>query len=310
MKTKYNISTMKTQWITAILLLLAITGMAQQEPQNTLYMFNPLAYNPAYAGSHDAFSAVGIYRAQWLNVKGAPVTMDLAMNAPLKARNIGLGFSVTNDEIGATKNTGVYGDFVYRIRLNRKRDWLAFGVRGGVDFYRADFSDERVIDNNDPVYLNAIRNNMFNVGAGIYYYGQRHYIGISVPKVLANNIGISDLSKQVQQFYFVAGVVVPLGPAVDFKPSVNLRLTPNAPVAGDINASFLFYQRLWLGVMYRLTETAGANIAFNITREFRIGYAYDYNFSKLSRFSNGSHEIMLSFDLIQRNRGAVSPRYF
>jgi hypothetical protein len=54
----------------------------------------------------------------------------------------------------------------------------------------------------------------------------------------------------------------------------------------------------------------GLNIMYNINQNLRIGYAYDYQLTSLQKFSQGSHEIMLSYDLRSKAKGFKSPRYF
>ncbi|WP_373865842.1 type IX secretion system membrane protein PorP/SprF, partial [Patiriisocius marinus] len=42
-------------------------AFAQQDAQYTQYMYNTLSINPAYAGSRDVLSVLGLYRNQWFN---------------------------------------------------------------------------------------------------------------------------------------------------------------------------------------------------------------------------------------------------
>src|SRR5688572_2922571 len=55
--------------------MLCLTNVrAQQDPLYTHYMYNTLAFNPAYAGSRDAMSFFGLARFQWAGINGAPMT--------------------------------------------------------------------------------------------------------------------------------------------------------------------------------------------------------------------------------------------
>ncbi|HRN42181.1 MAG TPA: type IX secretion system membrane protein PorP/SprF, partial [Vicingus sp.] len=72
-------------------LLTALKGFAQQDPQYSLYMFNPLGVNPGYAGSREALSGVLVHRSQWVGLEGAPVTQAFSVNSPLKIRSMGVG---------------------------------------------------------------------------------------------------------------------------------------------------------------------------------------------------------------------------
>ena len=51
--------------------------VAQQDAQFSQNMFNKLANNPAYAGSNQAISLIGLFRSQWTGFEGAPKTTNI-----------------------------------------------------------------------------------------------------------------------------------------------------------------------------------------------------------------------------------------
>ena len=122
-----------------VLTLGSFTIHAQQAPMYTHYMYNTLMVNPAYAGSRDALSVTALYRSQWVDFKGAPVTQTLSMHTPLNNEHIGLGLSVLNDKIGPTNNTSVFADFAFIMKLNEKSK-LALGLSAGADIFRANLN--------------------------------------------------------------------------------------------------------------------------------------------------------------------------
>jgi len=296
------------------LLALGTALKAQQETQHSMYFFNPVLLNPAYAGSQEAIQVTGTVRDQWTGLKGAPKTQVLSLHSPLKTENIGVGFTVLNDQLGITKNTGVYADLAYSIKVNKKNNRLAFGVKVGMDFFRQDFSSLRVNDNTDALYTEGFnyKKNLFNIGAGLYYYGKRHYIGISTPRLVKNKINLASDQQALQEnhYYAFGGIVIKLNPAINMRPSFIVKYVNNAPLSIEGNLSFLFYDKIWIGAMYRHKAAAGLNIMYNINQNLRIGYAYDYQLTSLQKFSQGSHEIMLSYDLRSKAKGFKSPRYF
>ena len=83
-----------------------------------------------------------------------------------------------------------------------------------------------------------------------------------------------------------------------------------APISFDISANFLFYEKFWLGAMYRHDDAAGALVQYQITDDISVGYSYDYPLSILADYSGGSHEIMLGFEFGNKMKGIRSPRYF
>ncbi|MES2760964.1 MAG: type IX secretion system membrane protein PorP/SprF [Bacteroidota bacterium] len=296
------------------LLMLSKVVVAQQETQHSMYFFNPVLLNPAYAGSQEAIQITGTVRDQWTKLEGAPKTQVLSIHSPLKTENIGVGLTVLNDQLGITKNTGVYADLAYSVKVNKKNNRLAFGVKLGMDFFRQDFSKLRINDNTDDLYIQGFnyKKNLFNVGAGIYYYGKRHYIGVSTPRIIKNKIDLAYDQKALQEnhYYFFGGVVLKLNPAINMRPSFIVKYVNNAPLSVEGNLSFLFYEKWWLGCMYRHKAAIGLNVMYNINQNLRIGYAYDYQTTSLQKFSVGSHEIMISYDLRSKAKGFKSPRYF
>jgi len=189
------------------LLALGTVLKAQQEAQHSMYFFNPVLINPAYAGSQEAIQVTGTVRDQWTGLKGAPKTQVLSIHSPLKTENIGIGLTVLNDQLGITKNTGVYADLAYSIKVNKRNNRLAFGVKVGMDFLRQDFSNLRINDNTDELYTNGFnyKKNLFNAGAGIYYYGKRHYLGVSTPRLVKNKINLAADQSAMQEnhYYFL-----------------------------------------------------------------------------------------------------------
>ncbi|MFT7588076.1 MAG: type IX secretion system PorP/SprF family membrane protein, partial [Limisphaerales bacterium] len=95
---------------------------------------------------------------------------------------------------------------------------------------------------------------------------------------------------------------------VKFRPSVLLKYVEETPFQADINGSFLFLDKLWLGASYRTGASIDFNLEWNLTRQLRIGYAYDYVLGELGQYTTGSHEVLIGFDLDFRNDRIVTPR--
>ncbi|MBS1650414.1 MAG: type IX secretion system membrane protein PorP/SprF [Bacteroidetes bacterium] len=287
---------------------------SQQETQLSMYFFNPLLINPAYAGSQEAMQITGTARNQWSGLTGSPQTQMLSIHSPLKIESIGVGLTVLNDQLGVTKNTGIYGNLAYSVKLNKRNDRLAFGTQLGMDIFRQDFSNLRIIDNTDQLYVNGgnYQKNLFNVGAGIYYYGKRFYLGASSPRLLKNKLESNYDQKALQEnhVYLFGGIVIKLNAAINMRPSFIIKYVNSAPLSIEGNLSFLFYEKLWVGAMYRHGAAAGANVMYSINQNLRVGYAYDYQLTALQNYSFGSHEIMLSYTFKSSSKGFKSPRYF
>jgi len=294
------------------MLAFSLMSSAQQELQISQYMFNGLFLNPAYAGTHPYWSGTILHRSQWLNFPGAPKTNLLAVDGQLKDKRMGLGFMVTNDNIGLNKINEISGAYSYRIKLGQKDGQLAFGLRAGIRNQVFNASDATPTEAGDPLYNSNQSTWTPKFDFGLYYYQERAYLGLSIPNVVAFDARKKDNSDAGlrRHYYLNGGYVLKLSNTVDFKPSFLVKYEPSAPVSMDLNAHFLFNQRFWLGVSYRHKAAFVGMIEFAVTPNLRAGYAYDYTTTAIRTFQGGSHEIMLSYDFVQKLVKIKNPRYF
>ena len=314
-----HINSLKLQFTRIILVFLlmfiVVKSFAQQDPMYTQYMENLLTINPAYAGSKDLLSMMAVSRNQWVGMGKAPVTRTFAIHSPITNTNMGLGLSFLSDQLWPIKQNGLYLDYSYTLRLSQKGK-LALGLKAGVNFYQAGIGNLSTIDPNDPVFESDINRSFLpNFGLGAFYHTDRYYMGISIPKLIKNNINKTGFSsgqynREEVHIFFMSGYVFDVNQIVKFKPSVLTRYAKTAPISFDLNSTFLFYDRLWLGAMFRLGDSVGGLFQIQATNQMKIGYSYDYPISRLGAFNQGTHEIMVSFDFNLGNDKIRSPRYF
>lgn len=296
-----------------------LTITAQQAPMYTHYMYNTLIINPAYAGSRDALTITAINRSQWVNFKGAPVTQSITMHTLLENEHVGLGLSVLNDKIGPTNLTSFAFDYAYIMKLNESSK-LALGLSAGVNIFQANLSELLLDDQNDPAFLNNIENHVTpNVGLGAYYSREKFYAGVSTPNLLQYRYSDSDVNNgsvltgmEQRHFFLIAGALFNLNEYLDFKPTTLVKMTVAAPVEVDLTASFIIMQKFLLGAMFRTGDAVGGLLGIDITDQFHVGYSYDWSFGlQTSRYNQGSHELVLRYDILFQNRKQIhSPRNF
>jgi len=89
-----------------------------------------------------------------------------------------------------------------------------------------------------------------------------------------------------------------------------LKITEQAPLALDVSLAFIMYDKVWIGANYRLLESAGIMFQYQFSNQFKIGYSFDYSTTKLRSYNYGTHEILLSYDLLFKSKSLTSPRYF
>ncbi len=295
-------------------MLISSVGRGQQDPMYSQYMFNTLAFNPAYAGSADVFTIMALSRHQWVGFSGAPSTQTILAHSPLKDKNIALGFSAMNDKIGATHQTSAYFDFAYRIRTGEDTR-LSFGLKGGLNIYQADLANLTTVEANDPANVNVSGQLLPNFGFGMFWHSPRYYVGLSAPKLMENKLdavsgAVLTTTSEARHYFLIAGYVFDIGRDFKFKPSFMFRTVEGAPISLDLNANFLLRERIWFGAMYRLGNSFGLMGQYQINDQFRVGYAFDLTTTRLAAYNAGTHEIMLSYDLRFLKGKTISPRYF
>lgn len=331
---------MKRIALLAIILLGCMQSVvAQQDPMFTKYMFNPLNYNPAYAGSVEALDVVLLHRQQWIGIEGAPMTQNLGIHSPIQGNTVGLGLNLAHDQIGANRQTNLFGSFSYRLRFSERQS-LYLGVQGGVSNWQADWSDLTIMDPNDPAFQNLNPNLWLpNFGAGLYYTGagrgtcpKTHwYVGLSAPMLLTNKLRpITDngatadfpVAQQYRHYYLSAGMAYRLTPTITLRPSfllknVGLFIERNAansvaaPNEIDLDLAVLFNNVFWVGAAFRTAlegESSYDSVDFwlslRLNNGLRIGVAYDYALTELQGPGQGSYELLLGYDLFRGGCGA------
>ena len=299
--------------IIAMALFGCTVGMAQQLPQFTQYMYNTISINPAYAGSREALSIVGLHRSQWVGFRGGPITQTLSIHTPLRNDRIGLGLSFIEDDLGPENFTYLYGDFSYSIPTG-KTGKLAFGIKGGFTQYSLD-PDFREAESFDPSIYGIEDRWTPNIGLGVYYSTNRVYFGLSTPQVLNTDKNTEEGFEALDRlsYYFTGGVVVDLSNSFKFKPAFLVKATNGAPVSYDLTANFLYNEKFWIGGSYRINEKTAAigGIAdFQVSRQLRVGYAYEKPISEIARYTTGTHEILLMYEFKFLSSKLKSPRYF
>ena len=307
------------------ILLLVIAGLnvnGQQDPMYTQYMFNTQTINPAYAGTWESLSFMVLARQQWSGLEGAPRTQTFSMQAPLKNERVALGLNVINDKVGLEKRFYLFADYSYLVPMNEKVS-LRMGLKGGFTNYSNNLTEYSTNPDGsgvvDPAFQGEItRKLMPNFGVGAFMFSDNFYVGFSVPKILNNefddNINNLMVSSEFRHYFLMAGMVFNLGENLKFKPTMLTKAAFNSgssgPVQFDLTANFLIKEKFWLGATYRPGDAFGFIAQWIIDNKLRVGYSFDYTTSNLRNFENGTHEIMISYELRFLDKEFISPRYF
>src|SRR5476651_1728464 len=161
------------------------SGVAQQRPQYTQYVFNNLLLNPAVTGIENYTDVRAGYRSQWTGLQGAPVTSYLTVSAPigndflngdatafpaqggvnpssrLYTQNYmaaephhGIGFMIVTDQAGPITQTNIDATYAYHLGLTERIN-LAVGVAAGVSNINLNTNELTLETPFDPAIANG-----------------------------------------------------------------------------------------------------------------------------------------------------------
>jgi type IX secretion system PorP/SprF family membrane protein len=303
------------------------TGIfAQQFPNYSLFIYNKMAYNPAYTGVPDAPCFTALHRSQWIGLEGAPTTQILSANLPFLKRKLGIGVQLTNQSIGITRIFSTDLNYAYHILIGKGE--LSVGLQGSIRYYSENYNDKRLtatqglgIDNSIPVGLQ--NKYLPNFGAGLYYSTDQYYIGVSAARLLQNNIDFGNnddfVSSEKPHYFIMGGYSFSLNEQVKFQPQALLKYVNNVPFDIEMSMGLELLEKYLFAVNYRaggeLSAGAGDSVdlvfGIQLSDKLMFALAYDITLSKIRKYNNGSVEAALQYCTGKfSNKNIANPRFF
>jgi type IX secretion system PorP/SprF family membrane protein len=281
-------------------------------------MFDPLLINPAYTGAQVQLSGTAIYRNQWVNFPGAPKTFTASAHSGFKKLGVGVGFLASNDKIGIHNENSLYLLYSYKLQLSRfdQSTTLSFGLQGGFNSLKSDFTKLNPKDLTDPFASVVERNMSWNFGAGLYLRHKKFYAGLSIPYMLNNKVvdleDLSSIAKQARYYYVTLGYTHKVSKNFKIVPSTLIRIQETAPLSFDANLIVVLHETVGLGGSYRLGDSMVGMFELQLNENFHVGYAYDFTTSDIRLYSNGTHEIMINYriKIPKFHKGVECPSYW
>ena len=286
---------------------------AQQLAQYSLWMLNPYGYNPACAGLEPSLVANGVYRQQWIDLDGAPVTQQINAHLPLRFLSSGAGMRIENDAVGAHRTTQFMLSYNYQLSLGS--GLLSIGGGLGYQQYVLDGSQirtpqgdyrDQVFQHNDAFLpLGRISMGSPVVELGIAYATDKFLAGAASQPVFAPVIEEKAPGKfklQPQRHYILHGSYsVTFSDNLSLKPGLLLK-TDGIKTQAEVVAMGYWKDKFLAGMAYR-GFTASSRDAVMIVAGIGINdktmlyYGYDIPISGLQSTNRGSHEIMLRYNM-------------
>lgn len=298
------------RWLFGIcLFILSLSGFAQQRPQFSQYMFNRYYENPAYGGLERSLSIYTSFRDQYSSFPGNPRTFYVGADMPFYLWNGAIGVTLFNQSSGLINNTNLR--FSYNYVMGLEFGFLSFGGRIGVDFINLDGKKvvtpggnyDGTFTHNDPF----LENNMISGFGpsweiGSYFMGANLQAGVTIAEFPTHKYGLGDGSyNRAFSGSIFAMYKYEWNDQIDITPSILLR-ADQAVFQSDLGVIATINRNLITGINFRgynakSIDALAVIVGTNLGAKYKVYYSFDFGLSDLRTVHQGTHEIMLSYNL-------------
>ena len=287
------------------------------DPVFTQYMNSMQTINPAYAGMWDKVGIQVFTRRYFLGQDKAPLVTSATFYKPIKNDNNGLGLNIMEEHFGHEDRITVTLDYSYQVKL----DWhtyLRLGLKVGILNYNNLLTKYNLDPWNYPdaafqedVHIPAL----LKWGIGGLVYTRDYYIGLSIPQIVENDFEANRNNYQsmaeVRYAYLLGGYFFRRQRQIRFKPTLMIKAAIGEPIQADFAANWMFFDKFWIGGMYRTNNTAAIITQFVMMKNIRFGYAMEFPFGKeIWKYQIGTHEFRLVYEFDFYKRPYVEKQYF
>jgi len=193
---------------------------------------------------------------------------------------------------------------------------FSFGLAAGLTSLSTNKALLHYADQADELLMNpGVRTLFPEFSFGLYYYSGKFFTGLSTPLFLKHSFNEAtsrynfSFDPSTMNYLLVAGYLFTLSDNFELLPSLLLKTNPANNTQLDLNCNVIFREKVWFGTSLRTTRNLTLILQYQVNRQFRIAYSYGYEFSELSSFQKGTHEVMLIYNF-RYILDVISPRYF
>jgi type IX secretion system PorP/SprF family membrane protein len=303
---------MKHKYLLFLFSIITTIIYAQRDIQITQYSLNMPYYNAAFTGIDKGIHSLLLVRSQWIGFTKPPETQFIDFNGYINKIKSGVGLTLIHDQLGYENNYNLHLNYAFPYYWDDNKA-ISIGASFNALWKRLDGSELIYEDMTDP---NAILANEsfynYSMNLGLALLLNDFQLGISTIYLTNTNAHLSDLKKPGRHYYVFGQYKFNVNDYLSLTPSFLVK-TDFVVYQGDVSLLSIYQNTLYLGVNYRINESASLLAGLMIFKDFKILYSYDFVLSDINKVSNSTHEITLSYDIKQKSsRPPInrSPRFF
>lgn len=272
-------------------------------------MLNKYAFNPAYAGLDFSLSANLLYRNQWEGLPSNPTDIHINAHVPMYVWSGAVGGMIERQSFGVLSQTSLLGSYNYI--TDNAFGLISFGGRIGVSQLRVDGSAiitpegiyQGGFTHNDPILLEG-QDQGFGLrwDIGSYFYSKKIQFGIAISNVPGTKIGLENTSfnqKTHINGYFQYNFNV--NDEIELMQSILLKTDLNK-IQSDVSSLFKINGNIFGGISLRGYSSRSFDAivliaGMKLNDHYTLSYSYDIGLSGLRSGHEGTHEILLNYNL-------------
>ncbi len=299
---------------------ISVIGTSQRSAVSTMHMLNPYQQIQAYGGFDRSLSSTLMYRSQWTPVVGNPRYLNFNMHLPVYFLNGGAGIILEQEDLGLESNSTV--KLSYNLVYSTQAGLFSGGVSLGFTQKRL-FQDDiltpqgvyepGVLNHNDPILglgVGSASRPTWSI-SGLWRKNNLT-AGIQIDDFLAPSFPFDDITYEGKGIITLqADYRYLLADGVYLRPSamivsnldlwqVNVGLSCNyGNIFGGINMR---------GFSSNTVESLGIISGISFNKHYTLAYSFDLGLSSLRNSTEGSHEIILKYNLNKIINTGLPPR--
>lgn len=303
---------MRRFWLTFVVgNLFVALAWSQLDAQFSQYFSVMNYHNPAFAGKSGDLNVTALYQMPWLGLPNGPKTALATAETPWKVGKRDHGFGVvavldTKSSLYSTTNFLLQYAYIKKMG----KGTLRIGLQGGLvqESFQGDSAHTSPTGgstvhepDDDIIPQSKVTASGLDFGVGLLYYTNQYYLGLGCTHLLGTKLQLDEYAEVVlsRSFNLTGGYNIQLSnPLLELQPSVFVQ-TNLQMYTMDITGRVVYNKMIHGGLGTRLSDQGRFNAAILYLgvhiKRFRVGYAYEFPTSALSKASVGGHELMASY---------------
>ncbi|MDB4443397.1 PorP/SprF family type IX secretion system membrane protein [Saprospiraceae bacterium] len=311
-------------FFTFFILFIGFSVQSQQAGQYSMFMLNKYQNNSAYAGLDNSLVVTGVFRSQWVGLKGNPIMQNINAHMPVYFIKGGIGLNIDNIELGAEQNTSMSLSYAFHKQIGNI-GILSLGVGGG--FYQktldgsilrtpeGDYEENSPVNHNDLILFEGRETGIAPIfNAGVFFQTEKFEIGASAINLIEPEVNLNtNVNFQLKRHCYITM-------AYNWDINNSFSLQPSIMVESDfietqleVSTIIKYNDNIFGGLAFRgysenTIDATAFLVGMKLSEKITLAYSYDLTLSSYNSVSNGSHEVLIRYNLNKIIGAGVLPR--